>query len=128
MNLREYEVLAELYSDPELATTEEIDRELEANGINYEDFRSRVLKKINDIKRELIYTEAENKIQTIRQLLAKLNSKPDKDIPDAELEEQLVLAFNKLGNLSKEDLAQILNDEKKLEKLKEELEKLNRKR
>lgn len=128
MNLREYEVLAELYSDPELATTEEIDKELEANGINYEEFRSKVLKKINDIKRESIYTEAESKIRTIRELLSKLKGKPDTDIPDAELEMQLELAFNKLGKLSKEDIVQILNDEKKLDQLKEEIERLKRKK
>jgi len=119
MKRREYEILAEIFSDPDLATTDEIEKELEDEGFDYEQFRQRVLDKIKDIKRELIYQESKTKIKKYKDLIISIKDKLNIELNDDKLEKQLQLQFNKLEALTEEDILDILNDEKKLKYLKE---------
>jgi len=119
MKRREYEILAEIFSDPDLATTDEIEKELEDEGFDYEQFRQRVLDKIKDIKRELIYQESRAKIKKYKDLIISIKDKLNIELNDDKLEKQLQLQFNKLEALTEEDIKDIINDEKKLKYLKE---------
>ncbi|MFZ6033705.1 MAG: hypothetical protein ACOYVE_10420 [Melioribacter sp.] len=122
MHRREYEILADIFADPEQLTIEEIDKELQEAGIDYDNFSQRVLDKINDIKRDLIYQESQEKIKKFKDLLITIKDKLHIEVSDDKLEKQLQLQFNKLGSLTPEDIQDILNDENKLKILKENID------
>lgn len=119
MKRREYEILADIFADTDQVTTDEIDRELEEAGVDYEKFRQKVLDKITDIKRDLIYHESQRKIKKYKDLLFSLKDKLNIALSDDKLQKQLQLQFNKLEALTEEDIQDILKDEEKLKYLKE---------
>lgn len=119
MKRREYEILADIFADTDQVTTDEINRLLDKAGIDYEKFRQKVLDKIADIRREIIYNESHRKIKHFKDLLVSLKDKLNIELNDEKLEKQLQLQFNKLQALTEEDIEDILKDEKKLKYLKE---------
>ncbi|MGK9477378.1 hypothetical protein [Melioribacter sp. OK-6-Me] len=119
MHRREYEILAEIFADTDQLTDEEIDKELKEAGIDYEKFRQRVLNKIDDIKRNLIYQESQKKINKYKDLIIALKDKLNIELSDSEIEQKLQVEFNKLESLTEQDIQDILKDEKKLKFLKE---------
>ena len=118
MTNEELKLLAEIYSDPELVTPDEITNELEDLGFNYDEFRLRVLSRIMDIKREALYDEGRQNINKYHSLLSELKDKLHFGGSSAQLESKIRFAFHKLESLSDEDLKEIMNDQAKMELIK----------
>lgn len=119
MTDKEKKILADIFADPEMISPEEIDNELENLGFNYEEFRAVVLNKISDLKREAIYNEGRKVINKYYTLLSTLKEKLQNNESDIDLETQIRLAFNKLEQLTDDDIKEIINDQKKMLLLKE---------
>lgn len=119
MTSEELKLLAEIYSDPELVTPEEINNELEDLGFDYDEFRLRVLNRIMDIKREAKYDEGRQNINKYYSLLSELKDKLHFSGSDKQLESQIRFAFHKLEGISDEDLKEIMNDQAKMKLIKE---------
>jgi len=123
MKSEEIKLLADIFADPELVTPEEIDNELKDFGFNYDEFRTLVLNKIMDLKREALYDEGSKKINRYHSILSGLKEKLQTQGADAELEKQIRFAFNKLDELTEEDIAGIIKDQKKMLLLKDIMNK-----
>lgn len=118
-------LLSDIYSDPLLAEQETIDNELENLGFNYEEFSSRVLSNIKDLKRKTLYDEGKKKVSSFYASLNGLREKLKTAGTNSELEKEIRFAFNKLENLTEDDIKEIMDDQKKMFLLKEIINKKN---
>ncbi|BDQ02791.1 hypothetical protein [Ignavibacterium sp.] len=123
MKKEEIKLLADIYADPDLVTPEEIEKELNELGFNYNEFITALLDKIIELKREALYNEGREKIVKYSSLLSGLKEKLKLSKANNELEVQIKLAFNKQGDLTEEDIEEILLDQKKLLLLKDFIDK-----
>lgn len=123
MKKEEIKLLADIYADPDLVTPEEIEKELNELGFNYNEFITALLDKIIELKREALYNEGREKIIKYSSLLSGLKEKLKLTEANNELEVQIKLAFNKQGDLTEEDIEEILLDQKKLLLLKDFIDK-----
>ena len=112
-------LLSDIFSDPLLAAQEELDNELENLGFSYEEFSSRVLNGIKDLKRNTLYDEGKQKINSFYNLLNGLKEKLQTESTNSELEKEIRFAFNKLDDLTEEDIKEIMDDQRKMLLLKE---------
>ena len=119
-------LLSDIFSDPLLAAQEELDNELENLGFSYEEFSSRVLNGIKDLKRNTLYDEGKQKINSFYNLLNGLKEKLQTESTNSELEKEIRFAFNKLDDLTEEDIKEIMGDQKKMLLLKKIVNKKNK--
>ena len=125
MTQAQMKLLSDIFTDPDLVTPDDISDELESLGFNYEEFSQKVLSKIKNLKREVLYEEGKKKINKYYVLLSGLKEKLQVQKSDAELESEIRFAFNKLDGLSDEDIKEILDDQKKMLLLKDIINQKN---